>query len=227
MAVLTEIIDVQFNSLGEPEETVFKIPTNKGNYYWIVISNLTPFAGQVSGIHNRKSDVPAIQPGTVNKWAFTGTQSQITIQWHTELAPGETPTVTPQVIIELGDEENDFQGVYPFAIPQLPFNASALDVQDFEVSSPGASGVITTSPAFYNGFSMQEATGIAGNEAQFNIRRGHTVGDPITDAVSLAGAESAREFYGNDSFVFFSPTGLYLEVVSGEIFGTVRYTPVA
>lgn len=89
------------------------------------------------------------------------------------------------------------------------------------VAIPGASGALaptTGNNITYYGFSARETTGTTA--AVFRVRDGGVVGGLILDTVKLAPGESAREYYTQG---LNARGGLYFELVSGALEGSIRY----
>lgn len=74
--------------------------------------------------------------------------------------------------------------------------------------------------ARYNGFSLREATGTA--SAVVRIFDGMDATGLVLDEVSLAPGESRSEFYPRDGFP--AARGIFVQVVSGSVAGSVRYS---
>jgi hypothetical protein len=80
------------------------------------------------------------------------------------------------------------------------------------------SGFLVQRPGKYYGFSVAEESGSAG--AKIKIYDSSSASGKILDVVTLAANESAREFYSIDVQV---DTGIYVQVVSGSVAGSVRF----
>lgn len=72
----------------------------------------------------------------------------------------------------------------------------------------------------YLGFSIRETSGVAA--ALVRIYDGTNASGQLLEEISLGMSESARENYGADPIPF--SRGLWLNVVSGAVAGTVRVT---
>lgn len=82
---------------------------------------------------------------------------------------------------------------------------------------PGASGLVATVPGRYLGFTIAETAGAA---AKVRIRDSGASGT-ILEVITLVANESADEFYeGGVPFA----TGLYYELVSGAVEGSIRHS---
>lgn len=82
-----------------------------------------------------------------------------------------------------------------------------------------ADGQAVSGRARYLGFSVRETSGSA--SARIDIYSGTSAAGLLLDSVSLAANESTREWYGPQGFV--CPNGIYVDEVSGEVAGVVRY----
>lgn len=82
----------------------------------------------------------------------------------------------------------------------------------------GSSQAVTTRDCGYFGFALRETAGAA---AVVRIRDGGVITGDILDTVSLLANESAREWYGPQGIK--GRSGLYVEIVSGTVEGSVRY----
>lgn len=85
-------------------------------------------------------------------------------------------------------------------------------------SSQAVVAASATRDVGYFGFSLRET---AGSAAVVRIRAAGVITGDILDTVSLLGNESAREWYGPQGIK--SRAGLYVEIVSGTVEGSIRY----
>lgn len=90
------------------------------------------------------------------------------------------------------------------------------------VTVPGSSGVLT--PSFpsqgimeYKGFALAE-TGAAA--AKIRIREGGTITGKIIDVITFTSLQSFREYLPTQGVIVTG--GLYIEVVSGAVEGSIR-----
>lgn len=86
----------------------------------------------------------------------------------------------------------------------------------------GADQLIATSVAAtrYRGFSIRNTS--TTDTATVRIFDSLTAGGPVLEEVSLSANESAREYYADDTAPTAS-TGIYVQVVSGSVAGSVRF----
>lgn len=82
----------------------------------------------------------------------------------------------------------------------------------------GSDQVVSAVPSLYYGFSIRETSGSASAVVRVYDNASAASGT-ILEEVSLAAAESAREYYANG---IRAVNGLYLDVVSGAVAGSVR-----
>lgn len=81
---------------------------------------------------------------------------------------------------------------------------------------------VSLAPANYYGFSFRETSGSA--SATVRIYDGDTAAGALLDSVQLSAGESAREFYATGVR---AQDGIYVDVVSGAVEGSVRVESVA
>lgn len=86
------------------------------------------------------------------------------------------------------------------------------------VALTGGDQLVATGGAMYRGFSIRETTGSA--TAVVRVYDGAGAAGTLLDTVSLGAAESARELYG--SCGIWASDGIYVDVVSGAVEGSVR-----
>ncbi len=80
---------------------------------------------------------------------------------------------------------------------------------------------VTLAPANYYGFSLRETSGSAA--ATVRIYDGDTAAGALLDTIQLVAGESAREFYPGGVR---AQEGIYVDVVSGAVEGSVRVEQV-
>lgn len=91
------------------------------------------------------------------------------------------------------------------------------------VTVPGVSGTVgptakdATTSVSYFGFSLRET---AGAIAVVRIRSGGTITGTMLDTIAFAANESKNEWCGPQGIS--APGGLYFEIVSGAVAGSVR-----
>lgn len=99
-----------------------------------------------------------------------------------------------------------------------PPSASYGDVAVTAEAIPGVSGVLSTAvPCRYQGFTIAET---AGATAQVRIRNGGATGT-ILENITLLANQSADDFY---DIGIVAPLGIYVEIVSGTVAGSIRHT---
>lgn len=81
------------------------------------------------------------------------------------------------------------------------------------------SGQVVAGRAIYRGFSISETSGNA--TARVRIYDGTSATGTILEELSLTANQSAREYYADVRLV--AGTGIYLQLVSGTISGSVRW----
>lgn len=80
------------------------------------------------------------------------------------------------------------------------------------IAAPGATAVV------YRGFSLLETSGSA--SALVRVFDGSATGT-ILDEIALTASQSAREIYAG--FAMKAGSGLFVQVVSGTVTGSIRY----
>lgn len=83
----------------------------------------------------------------------------------------------------------------------------------------GASQALVTAPGRYVGFSIRETTGAATAVVRLWDNASAASGTSLEE-ISLAAGESAREYYGDGGIR--TTFGVYVQIVSGAIVGSVR-----
>jgi hypothetical protein len=93
-----------------------------------------------------------------------------------------------------------------------------------QVASTSSDGAVVGAAAGQRlvGYSFREN---AGAIASFVLRNGTAAGDPALDYVTLAAGESVREWYGPDGKI--AAAGIYLDIISGTVIGSVSSKVVA
>jgi len=81
----------------------------------------------------------------------------------------------------------------------------------------GSDQLIRTGPSIYRGFTIRETSGTTA--AVVRIHDGVTAAGTVLDTIALNPGESAREWYHPG---IHATTGVYVDVVSGAVAGSVR-----
>jgi hypothetical protein len=92
--------------------------------------------------------------------------------------------------------------------------------QTYAVELTGSDQVILAERTVYRGFSVRETTAVSNAVLRVYDNASMAAGTVI-DEISLLPNESAREYYNGGIFTEF---GIYVEIVSGAVAGSIRYT---
>lgn len=87
------------------------------------------------------------------------------------------------------------------------------------INLTGANQQVSTGKGRYRGFSIAETTGSA--TARVRIFDSTSAAGTVLEEVSLTANQSAREYYPDWSFAVVN--GIYVQVVSGSVSGSVRF----
>lgn len=90
------------------------------------------------------------------------------------------------------------------------------------VGTTGSAAVsvqIHTRPCVYKGFGLRELVGAAAVVRVYDSANSTLTGKVLLDTIRLNANESAREYY-NDGIM--AGSGIYFEVVSGDVEGSLR-----
>lgn len=86
------------------------------------------------------------------------------------------------------------------------------------VALTGSDQAVAARAAYYRGFSIRETSGSAGAVVRI-FDNASAASGTVLDEISLTAGESAREWYESG---IWASNGVYVDVVSGAVAGSVR-----
>lgn len=90
------------------------------------------------------------------------------------------------------------------------------------INAPGSSGSLVTGKLVYRGFSLRETSGSASALVRL-FDNASAASGTILDEISLTANQSARENYDSDDYQIVATSGIYYQLVSGAVTGSIRY----